>query len=147
MGEVEILLVEDNPSDAELTIRVLKKKNLANIIHHVSDGEKALDFLFARGEFGERKVENGPTVVILDLKLPKVDGLEVLRQIKADVRTKTIPVVVMTSSNEERDIIESYSLGVNSFITKPVNFDKFAKSVEDLGMYWMLLNQPPPRKN
>ncbi|MFH0882384.1 MAG: response regulator [bacterium] len=145
-NEVEILLVEDNPSDAELTIRALKKKNIANIIHHVGDGEEALDFIFARGKYGDRDIEHGPTVVILDLKLPKVNGLEVLREVKSDPRTKSIPVVVLTSSNEEKDIVESYQMGVNSFITKPVDFEKFVTSVEELGMYWLLLNQPPPKQ-
>ncbi len=140
---VEILLVEDNPNDVEITMRALKKNNLANKIHIVPDGEKALDFIFARGEYGQRNVENGPKVVILDLKLPKVDGLEVLRQMKADERTKAIPVVVMTSSNQERDVVESYRLGVNSYIVKPVDFDKFTKSVTDLGFYWLLLNRSP----
>ena len=142
-NEVEILLVEDNPSDAELTLRALKKHNLANNVIHVSDGEEALDFIFARGAFSHREVENGPKVVILDLKLPKVDGLEVLRTMKADPRTKVIPVVVLTSSTVEKDIVESYRLGVNSYIVKPVDFDKFIAAVNDLGMYWLLLNQPP----
>jgi two-component system response regulator len=140
---VEILLVEDNPADAELALRALKKNNLANKIIHVGDGEEALDFLFARGAFSHRKIENPPKVVILDLKLPKVDGLEVLKALKEDPRTRVIPVVVLTSSNEERDIIESYKLGVNSYIVKPVDFDKFLTTVKDLGMYWLLLNRPP----
>ena len=142
-NEVEILLVEDNPNDAELTMRALKKHKLANNVIHACDGEEALDFLFARGAFAERKLENGPKVVILDLKLPKVDGLEVLRAMKADPRTKVIPVVVLTSSTVEKDIIESYKLGVNSYIVKPVDFEKFVSAVKDLGMYWLLLNQPP----
>ncbi|MBI3921708.1 MAG: response regulator [Armatimonadetes bacterium] len=143
--EVEILLVEDNPDDAELAVRALKKNNLANHLFHVSDGEEALDFLFARGAFSERTVENGPKVIVLDLKLPKVDGLEVLRALKSDPRTRIIPVVVLTSSKEENDIVESYELGVNSYIVKPVDFDKFVVAVRDLGMYWVLLNQPPKR--
>jgi len=143
--EVEILLVEDNPSDAELAVRALKKNNLAINLIHVVDGEAALDFIFARGEFSSRKVENGPKVIILDLKLPKVDGLEVLREVKSDSRTKTIPVVVLTSSKEEKDVVETYRLGVNSYIVKPVDFDKFVSAVKDLGMYWLLLNQPPTR--
>jgi two-component system response regulator len=140
---VEILLVEDNPNDAELTLRSLKKNNIANNVVVVTDGEEALDFIFARGAYNERKVENVPKMVILDLKLPKVDGLEVLRAMKSDSRTKIIPVVVLTSSKEEKDIIESYRLGVNSYIVKPVDFDKFISCVRDLGLYWLLLNQPP----
>jgi CheY-like chemotaxis protein len=142
---VEILLVEDNPNDAELTLRALKKHNLANRVVHVSDGEEALDFMFARGKFAARKVEEGPRVVILDLKLPKVDGLEVLRALKGNPATKAIPVVVLTSSREEKDIIESYQLGVNSYIVKPVEFEKFIVAIRDLGLYWLLLNQPPQR--
>lgn len=141
--EVEILLVEDNPNDAELALRALKKNHLANQIAHVTDGEEALDFIFARGAFSHRQVENGPKVVILDLKLPKVDGLEVLRIMKADPRARLIPIVVMTSSKEEKDVVESYRLGVNSYIVKPVDFTKFVSAVRDLGMYWLLLNQPP----
>ncbi|MBU1706082.1 MAG: response regulator [Pseudomonadota bacterium] len=143
MKQVEILLVEDNPHDAELTLRSLKKNNLANHVFIVTDGEGALDFIFARGAYSERKVENAPKVVILDLKLPKVDGLDVLRAMKSDPRTKVIPVVVLTSSSEEKDIVESYRLGVNSYIVKPVDFDKFIAAVRDLGLYWLLLNQPP----
>jgi CheY-like chemotaxis protein len=124
-------------------LRALKKNNLANNVAVVTDGEEALDFVFARGAFSHRKIENGPKVILLDLKLPKVDGLEVLRAIKGDPRTKIIPVVVLTSSKEERDVIESYTLGVNSYIVKPVEFDKFVDAVKDLGMYWLLLNQPP----
>ncbi|OHB74299.1 MAG: two-component system response regulator [Planctomycetes bacterium RBG_16_59_8] len=140
-GNVEILLVEDNPSDAELTIRALKKHNLANNLIHVKDGAEALDFIFAEGAFAGRRVENGPKVILLDLKLPKVDGLEVLRKVRADGRTKSFPVVVLTSSKEERDIVESYRLGVNSYIVKPVEFEGFVKAVSDLGFYWMLLNK------
>ncbi|MDD5724358.1 MAG: response regulator [Syntrophales bacterium] len=143
MKQVEILLVEDNPYDAELTLRSLKKNNLANSVIVVTDGEEALNFIFARGAYSERKVENVPKVVILDLKLPKVDGLEVLKTIKGDSRTRVIPVVVLTSSKEEKDIVESYRLGVNSYIVKPVDFDKFIAAVRDLGLYWLLLNQPP----
>ncbi|MFZ1554045.1 MAG: response regulator, partial [Anaerolineae bacterium] len=122
-GQVEILLVEDNPNDAELALRALKKNNLANNVAVVTDGEEALDFVFARGAYSHRKIENGPKVILLDLKLPKVDGLEVLRAIKSDPVTRIIPVVVLTSSKEERDIVESYKLGVNSYIVKPVEFD------------------------
>jgi two-component system response regulator len=140
---VEILLVEDNPADVELTLRALKKHNLANKVHTVNDGAEALDYIFATGAYAHRKIENAPTVVFLDLKLPKVNGLEVLRKIKVDKRTKMIPVVVLTSSAEERDIVESYKLGVNSYIEKPVDFDKFLNSVQELGFYWVLLNKPP----
>lgn len=142
-SEVEILLVEDNSSDAELALRALKKHRLANNLAVVTDGEEALDFIFARGVFSDRSVQNGPKVILLDLKLPKVDGLEVLRVLKSDPRTKIIPVVVLTSSKQESDIVESYRLGVNSYIVKPVDFDKFVAAVRDLGMYWLLLNQPP----
>jgi two-component system response regulator len=141
--EVEVLLVEDNPHDAELTIRALKKNNFANSVILVSDGEEALDFIFARGAFSNRNVENAPKLVILDLKLPKVDGLEVLRAMKSDPRTRSIPVVVLTSSKEESDIVKSYHLAVNSYIVKPVDFDKFVESVRILGFYWLLFNQPP----
>lgn len=142
-GEVEILLVEDNPLDVELTIRALKKNNLANKIHVVGDGQEALDFIFGKGAYAERNVNNIPKVIFLDLKLPKIDGLEVLRRVKSDERTKIIPVVVLTSSTEERDRLQSYNLGVNSFINKPVEFEKFAKAVVDLGMYWIVVNKPP----
>ena len=144
-GEVEILLVEDNPHDAELALRALKENNLANSVVVVTDGEEALDFIFARGAFSQRKVGNGPKVILLDLKLPKVDGLQVLRTIKGDSRTQSIPVVVLTSSTEEKDIVDSYRLGVNSYIVKPVDFEKFTGAVCGLGMYWLLLNQPPAR--
>jgi len=140
---VEILLVEDNPTDAELTIRALKENKLANKLVWVKDGAEALDFLFATGAYSSRKVENGPKVVLLDLRLPKVDGLEVLRRIKADERTKLIPVVALTSSSEDRDVVECYKLGVNSYIGKPVEFDAFVKIVAELGLYWLLVNQPP----
>jgi two-component system, response regulator len=142
-SEVEILLVEDNPNDAEMALRALKKNNIANNVAHVSDGEEALDFIFARGAYSGRKIENGPKVILLDLKLPKVDGLEVLKIVKSDPRTKIIPVIVLTSSNEEKDIIESYQLGVNSYIVKPVDFDKFVEAIKNLGFYWLLLNKSP----
>lgn len=141
--EIEILLVEDNPHEAQLTIRSLKKHNLTNNLHHVDDGAEALDFIFARGKYADRSVGNGLKVILLDLKLPKVDGLEVLKQVKGDARTQKIPVVVLTSSKEEQDIIMSYQLGVNSYIVKPVQFESFATAVAEMGMYWMLLNQPP----
>ncbi len=140
---VEILLVEDNPNDLELTLRALKKNNLTNRIEVVRDGAEALDFVFATGAYADRTIDDHPRVILLDLKLPKVDGLEVLQRIKGDPRTKMIPVVVMTSSQEERDIVESYRLGVNSYITKPVDFEQFTEAVRQLGMYWLLLNQPP----
>jgi two-component system, response regulator len=145
MGEnqVEILLVEDNPNDVEMTLYAFKKNNLSNRIHVVGDGEEALEFLFCTGAYSQRSMRNGPKVILLDLKLPKVDGLEVLRRIKGDPRTRIIPVVVLTSSREERDIVESYNLGVNSYIVKPVDFEQFTESVRQLGLYWVLLNQPP----
>jgi two-component system, response regulator len=141
--EVEILLVEDNQTDAELAIRALKKRNLANSIEWVKDGAEALDFIFATGKYAERNINNTPKIILLDLRLPKVDGLEVLRKIKSDERTKKIPVVILTSSNEDRDIAESYKLGVNSYITKPVEFDNFSETVSKLGFYWLLMNKPP----
>jgi len=140
---VEILLVEDNPQDAEMTIRALKKHNLANRIHHVIDGAEALNFIFATGSYGDRKVEDRPKVILLDLKLPKVDGLEVLKKVKADERTRTIPVVVLTSSKEERDMVESYRLGTNSYIAKPVDFDQFVEAIRQMGLYWLILNRLP----
>lgn len=142
-NEVDILLVEDNPNDGELTIRALKKHNLANNLLWVKDGAEALEFLFAGGNFAGRKIDNHPKVVLLDLKLPKVDGLEVLKAMKADVRTKSIPVVILTSSREERDIVESYRLGVNSYIVKPVVFESFIQAVSDMGLYWLLMNKVP----
>lgn len=141
--DVEILLVEDNPTDAELTMVALKERNLANKLAWVKDGAEALDFLFANGAYAGRKVENGPKVVLLDLRLPKVDGLEVLRRLKADGRTGRIPVVVLTSSKEDRDVAECYRLGVNSYIGKPVEFEEFSRVVSELGLYWLLINQPP----
>lgn len=140
---VELLLVEDNPNDVELTLHALKKNNVTNRIEVVRDGAEALDFIFCTGTYAARQIENSPKVILLDLKLPKVDGLEVLRRVKDDPRTRMIPVVVLTSSREERDIVESYRLGVNSYITKPVDFQQFTDSVRQLGLYWLLLNQPP----
>ncbi len=134
-NKVEILLVEDNPHDAEMTIRALKKSNLANRLIHVKDGAEALDFIFARGAFAERQMENRPKVILLDIKMPKVDGIEVLRQIKSNADTRIIPVVIMTSSQEEQDVITSYNLGVNSYVVKPVDFEGFAKAVSELGFY------------
>jgi CheY-like chemotaxis protein len=136
-------LVEDNQSDAELTTRALKTCNLANNLIWVKDGAEALDFLFARGVYGSRNVNDKPKVILLDLRLPKVDGLEVLRQLKTNDKTRMIPVTVLTSSKEEKDIVESYKLGVNSYVSKPVEFEKFVKSVSELGLYWLLLNKPP----
>jgi len=144
MEPVEILLVEDNPNDVELTLHALNQNHLSNHVQVVRDGAEALDFLFARGAFAERRFNNNPPrVILLDLKMPKVNGLEVLRQIRADERTRDIPVVVLTSSKEEPDIRESYHLGVNSYIVKPVDFEKFTEAIHILGLYWLLLNQPP----
>ncbi len=140
---VEILLVEDNPDDLELTLRALRKAQLSNRIHVARDGAEALEFLFCEGPHSERSMEDLPRLILLDLKLPKVDGLEVLDRIKSDARTRGIPTVVLTSSQEQNDVVTSYRLGVNSYIVKPVNFDGFVKAVQDLGMYWLLLNQPP----
>lgn len=139
---VEILLVEDNPTDAELTLHALDKHNLANLVEWVKDGAAALDYLFRRGDYAGR-ANSVPHVVLLDLRLPKLDGLEVLQQMRADKRTRLIPVVVMTSSKEERDVVASYQLGANSFVSKPVGFEEFARTVADLGLYWMLVNRTP----
>jgi len=140
---VEILIVEDNQQDLDLALRALRKSKLTNRIQVVRDGEEALQFIFCEGPYAGRKMENGPRVILLDLKLPKVDGLEVLKRIKNDLRTKLIPVVVLTSSKEQNDVVESYHLGVNSYIVKPVNFEQFSETVQKLGMYWVLLNHPP----
>ncbi len=140
---IEILLVEDNPNDVELTLLALKDNNLTNPIHVVRDGAEALEFIFATGAYAQREINHIPKVILLDLKLPKVDGLEVLRRVKGDPRTRAIPVVVLTSSREERDIVESYKLGVNSYIAKPVDFEQFTQAVRTFGLYWLLLNQPP----
>ena len=141
--EVEVLLVEDNPRDAEMALRTLRKRNLANNVVHVKDGQEALDWLFGLGPYVGRNPSNHPKVVLLDLKLPKVDGLEVLRAIRGDERTRLIPVVVMTSSREERDVVESYKLGVNSYVVKPMDFEGFSAAVAELGHYWLLVNQEP----
>jgi two-component system response regulator len=140
---VEILLVEDNPQDLELAQRALAKARLTNHVEVARDGAEALEFIFCEGAHAGRKLEDGPKIILLDLKLPKVDGLEVLRRIKNDDRTKAIPVVMLTSSREQNDLVESYRLGVNSYIVKPVDFASFAQAVQDLGMYWLLLNQSP----
>ena len=140
---VEILLVEDNPDDAALALRALRTANLTNQIQVVRDGAEALDFIFCEGVHSQRNAEDAPKVILLDLKLPKVDGLDVLRRLKSDPRTKSIPTVILTSSKEQNDVVESYNLGVNSYIVKPVNFETFVTAVQRLGMYWLLLNQPP----
>jgi two-component system response regulator len=140
---IEILLVEDNPADAELTIHALAKSKLINHIRHLQDGAEALDFLFCRGAYSTRTF-NAPRLILLDLKLPKIDGIGVLEQIKSDIRTKAIPVILLTSSKEERDVATSYKLGVNSYIQKPVNFTEFQDVVKQLGMYWLLVNSKPP---
>ncbi len=142
-NELEILLVEDNMNDAELTIRALKKNHLANRLVHVKDGEEALQFLFSEGRYAGRAQEENPKVIFLDLKMPKLTGIEVLRRIKSDERTHKIPVVVLTSSNQDPDIQTCYDLGANSYVVKPVEFDTFVKAVSDLGMYWMILNKSP----
>ncbi len=139
--EVEILLVEDNPRDAELTIRALNKRNLANHLVHVKDGQEALDWIFCTGLYSDRNINHGPKIILLDLKLPKVDGTEVLRAIRADERTRLWPVVVLTSSKEEQDVMQSYTLGVNSYIVKPVDFENFSAAVAEAGHYWLLVNR------
>jgi two-component system response regulator len=139
---VDILLVEDNPTDAEMTLRALRRNNLANKVQWVKDGEQALEFMFRSGGFAERDPVP-PKLVMLDIKMPKVDGIEVLRRLKANDETRTIPVVVMTSSNEERDVVESYRLGVNSYIVKPVQFESFLETVAKIGLYWVITNRVP----
>jgi two-component system, response regulator len=140
---VEILLVEDSPDDVELTLRALRSGNLANNVHVVNDGEEALDFLFCRGDYASRAGHVQPRLVLLDLKIPKVDGLTVLREVKSNPLTATIPIVILTSSREQQDVVRGYQLGVNSFIQKPVDFEKFRETVRQLGWYWLLMNQPP----
>lgn len=143
MDYVEILLVEDNPDDAHLAIRELKKHNLANKLVWVKDGEEALDFIFAQGQFTDRNANQMPKVILLDLKLPKIDGLEVLKTLREKEDTKLLPVVVLTSSQEDQDIIQTYNLGVNSYIVKPVDFENFSKAIREVGYYWVVVNQPP----
>lgn len=140
---IEILLVEDSQDDLDMTLRALRKGNLANRVQIARDGVEALEFIFCQGVHAERKIENTPKLILLDLKLPRIDGLQVLERIKGDARTKIIPVVVLTSSKEQKDVIDSYKLGVNSYIVKPVDFESFADAVHELGLYWLLLNQPP----
>jgi two-component system response regulator len=144
MSERVILLVEDNPSDEELTLRALKKSNILNRVVVVRDGAEALDYLFVRGTHAARSTDETPQVVLLDLKLPKIDGLEVLRAIRADERTKLLPVVVLTSSIQEQDVVTSYGLGANSYVRKPVDFTQFVEAVRQLGLYWLVINQPLP---
>jgi len=139
----DLLLVEDNPEDLELTLRALRKANLSHCVQVCRDGAEAVDYVFAQGTYSDRDVASVPKVILLDLKLPKLDGLEVLRRLRGDPRTKTTPVVVLTSSKEQRDVVESYRLGVNSYIVKPVNFEGFSNAIRDLGLYWLLLNLPP----
>jgi two-component system, response regulator len=139
---IELMLVEDNPQDLELALLALKQATPSLCIHVARDGAEALDFLFCEGPFSGRSIENSPKVILLDLKLPKIDGLDVLKRIKGDPRTSAIPVVVLTSSSEQKDLVESYKLGVNSYIVKPVNFERYTQAVRDLGLYWMFLNRP-----
>jgi CheY-like chemotaxis protein len=146
MKDKFILLVEDNPDDVELILRSLKKNSIANDVVVAKDGVEALDFLFSTGSYAGRDVSNVPTVILLDLKLPKVDGLEVLRRIRNDERTKLLPVVILTSSKEENDVITSYKLGANSYVRKPVDFNQFSEAIRYLGLYWLLTNEPPPIK-
>jgi CheY-like chemotaxis protein len=143
LQQVEILLAEDSPTDAEMTLRALRRNNLANKVHWVRDGEEALDYMFCRGAYASRDRAITPKLVMLDIKMPKVDGIEVLRRLKADAATRPVPVVIMTSSNEERDVVESYHLGVNSYIVKPVEFDAFLETVAKIGLYWVLTNRVP----
>jgi len=144
---VEIILIEDNQFEAELAISALEKNNLSNKLIHIDDGEEALEFIFSDGKYAKRKSLPPPKLILLDLKLPKVDGLQILKLIKANEDTKAIPVVILTSSQEEKDIVESYQLGANSYLVKPVNFESFSKAIADLGFYWLLLNQPPVKTN
>ncbi len=143
-GEIEILLVEDNMADAELAMHAFKKHKIANRVLHVKDGAEALDFLFSRGTYGDQKRTENPRLILLDLKLPKVDGLQVLKELKGNAATRAIPIILLTSSNEERDMVTSYQLGVNSYIQKPVNFTEFQEVVRQLGLYWLVVNKRPP---
>jgi two-component system response regulator len=143
MKEKKILLVEDRQDDIDLTLRSLKENNITNKVDVVRDGAEALDYIFAKGAYSGRNAKEFPAVILLDIKLPKVDGIEVLRQIRADERTKLLPIVILTSSREEVDVINGYSLGCNSYVRKPVEFEKFSKAVKDVGLYWLLLNEPP----
>jgi len=145
-NEVEILLVEDDPKDARLTLHALERENVRNRVEVVSDGEQALDYVFCRGSFSVRSPAHPPKLILLDLKLPRVDGMEVLRQIKSNANTQAIPVVILTSSKQERDLVESYKLGVNSYIQKPVDFDQFRETIKAAGFYWLVVNQVPPEK-
>ena len=145
MNDKMILLVEDNPDDEALTIRALQKNNIRNEVAIVRDGAEALDFLFCSGAYAGRDPNDVPQVVLLDLKLPKVDGLEVLRRIRANERTSLLPVVVLTSSKEEQDLLDSYKNGANSYVRKPVNFDQFVEATRQLGLYWLILNEAPPK--
>jgi CheY-like chemotaxis protein len=142
-GDLDILLVEDNQDDIDLAVHALRREKLANNIVIARDGEEALDFLFCRGAFAQRSFAHPPKLIMLDLKLPKIDGIEVVKQVKSDPRTKTIPVVIMTSSNEERDLVAGYNLGANSYIQKPVDFDQFRETVKSVGLYWLVTNQRP----
>ncbi|MGH6989454.1 MAG: response regulator [Stellaceae bacterium] len=142
LAVIEILLVEDNPDDAEMTMRALRRRNLANGIEWVKDGSEAIDYMFCRGDYATRTNGN-PRIILLDLKMPKMDGIDVLRALKADAKTRAVPVVMLTSSNEENDIVRSYDLGVNSYIVKPVDFEKFVDEVSKLGIYWLALNRAP----
>ena len=144
MKDKIILLVEDNPDDVDLTLRALKKNNILNEVAVATDGAQALDFLFCTGSFAGRDPSSFPAVTLLDLKLPKIDGLDVLRRIRSDERTKLLPVVILTSSRQEQDLVQSYSLGANSFIRKPVDFHQFTEAIHQLGLYWLILNEPPP---
>jgi two-component system, response regulator len=145
MEEKMILLVEDNPDDETLTLRAFRKNNMGNRIVVVRDGEEALNFLFRKGEYAEHSPQEFPEIILLDLKLPKIDGLGVLQQIRANPRTRLLPVIILTSSKEEQDLIEGYSQGANSFVRKPVDFNQFLEAVRQLGLYWLVLNEPPPR--
>ena len=146
MKNGKILLVEDNPDDVELTLRAFEENNITNDVVVARDGVEAMDYLFGSGEFADRDMSVMPVVILLDLKLPKVDGLEVLRRLRGDDRTKLLPVVVLTNSREESDVVNGYKLGANSYVRKPVDIEQFNKAIRDLGIYWLLLNEPPPRQ-